>query len=747
MFLLLLLLVSLEVFGDLPSGEELANPENSLATQIISQDGEMMGTFFVENRINAEYNELPPYIFDALIATEDERYRNHAGIDFKALARVVTKTVIGGNRASGGGSTISQQVAKNLFKMRGQKFGGNPFKLGIQKLKEWVTAVRLEKRYTKDELMLMYFNTVTYMYQADGIKAAARTYFNKEVDSLDMGEAATLVGMVKNPSYFNPVRRLETTQGRRNQVFLQMVKNGFMTEEVKDSLSELPLEITLTRSNHNTGLAPYLREHLRLELDSILDNHADKKANGKDWNIYEDGLRIYTSINSKMQRYAEEAVAEHMEAHQKIFDKQWGRRSYEPWERFARKDTSFMRRMTVQSERYRLMKKAGKGIGEIRKAFDTPAEMTLFSWGGDKDTIMTPNDSIKYMNKILQAGFMCVEQSTGQVKAWVGGINHTYFKLNHVNTRRQVGSTFKPFVYAMGLEKGWSPCFEVPKAQIQFGPKYQYWKPKNSGGGYEGMTTLIDGLGHSVNTVAARIMYEFCTGEEHDDRTPQPIIDFVRKLGVISPIPSTPAIALGACDISLYEMVEAYTAFANKGVKTTPYFITRIENKEGKIIYNAEIETKAVLSEERAYLMTKMMQGVVEKGTGKRLRQKRGGAVRGPIAGKTGTTQDNSDGWFIGYTPELCAGAWVGANQPSVRFLSTAYGQGAAMALPVWGKFMHKVYADEELGYSSSNKFEKPDKELEMKYDCKVSEIIEGGIGWNELNDIEEHIHDHNAWD
>ena len=731
-FIVLILLVNWGVFGPLPTGEEIANPEANLATQIVSDDGELLGTFFVENRINADYEELPPYIYDALVATEDHRFYSHAGIDFRSLGRVFIKTILSQDQGAGGGSTISQQVAKNLFKIRGQSVSGNKFKLVIFKLKEWVTAVKLEKRYTKEELMLMYFNTVTYMYNADGIKAASKTYFNKPIDSLNLGEAATLVGMVKNPSLYNPVRRLEKTQERRNTVLGQMRNRGYISKEICDSVINTPLEIELTRSSHNTGLAPYLREHLRIQMDSILQNHAEPNPNGKKWDVYADGLKIYTTINSKMQTYAEEAVAEHLKEHQQTFNKQWARRSYEPWERFSRKDPNFMNRERKNSERYRLLKKAGKTQAEIDTIFNTPTQMTLFSWEGDIDTTMSPNDSIKYMNKILHAGFMAVDPGTGQVKAWVGGIDHRYFKLNHVNTRRQVGSTFKPFIYLMAMELGWSPCFEVPLNPPQFGTKYQYWRPRNSGGGTTGTTTLKTALAKSINTVAARIMYQFCTGEPGDDRTPQPIIDFVRKLGITSPIPPSPSICLGTADISLFEMVEAYTSFANKGVKTTPYLITRIEDKNGRIIYRANIETKEVLSEERAYLITQMMMGVVNQGTGNRLRRAKYGAHRAQIAGKTGTTQDNSDGWFIGFTPQLVAGAWVGADKPSVRFLATTYGQGAAMALPIYGYFMRKVFNDKSLGYDETLKFEKPGFELDMNFDCKVDETLEAGVGYQE---------------
>lgn len=744
---LLILSVALGLFGSLPSGDAIENPENDLATQILSVDEELLGTFFVENRIMATHPEIPQFMRDGLVATEDARFYDHAGIDFKALGRVLIKTVIGG-QSTGGGSTISQQVAKNLFRIRKENKKGGKLRLVIHKMKEWVTAVKLERKYTKSELELMYLNTVTYLGGAEGIKSASKMYFSKGIMDLTIPEASTLVGMVKNPSLFNPKKRLEMTKIRRDVVMKQMVKYDYLPQAEYDTLNKLPLELAYTAPDHNTGVATHLREYIRKDVwENEIEPNLPKKQNGEDWNLYRDGLKIYTTINERMQIYAEEAVNEHLKAHQATFDKQWNRRKFKPWEYGNKKDPKFMERGMKNSGRYKRWREQKVSKEECEKRFaNTKYDMTLFSWDGAIDTSMTPNDSIAYMSMFLQAGFMAVNPSDGQIKAWVGGIDHNFFKINHVKSKRQVGSTFKPIIYLNALMKGWDPCFKLSKSQVEFGPNYQYWKPRNSGGGktaYVGMTTLKEGLAGSVNTIAARIMYDFCTGEVTDPRTPQPFVDLAYKLGIETEIPPLPSICLGTVDLSLEEMVTVYTSFANKGFRVDPYLIKRIEDKNGKVIFRQPIKTEQVIPEEKAYLLTQMMRGVVEKGTGQRLRREYNGSLgktmnAGGLAGKTGTTQDNSDGWFIGFTPELVAGAWVGADVPSVRFLSTTYGQGAAMALPVFGKFMRKVMDDKSLGYNETKKFEKPSKELETDMDCEISSSISGGVGQNSDDQNEE---------
>jgi len=701
--------VGIRFFANLPSFTELDNPKLYEASELISDDGYILGKYYTENRSIAEFDELPTYLVDALVSTEDERFYNHCGIDYKGTARAF---IYLGKK--GGGSTISQQLALNLFDQRAT----NRLDRMKQKLKEIVTAVLLERRYTKEEIIAMYLNKIEYRYNSFGVKSVAKLYFSIPEDSiqnLNIQEAATLVGMVQNPSRFNPLRREELTTKRRNVVLYQMVKNDKLTRAQFDSISKLPLGIKYSPTTHNTGLAPYFREVLRADLK--------KWADENDYDVYRDGLKIYTTINSKMQRYAELAVNEHLKEHQKDFFYHWDKQlpNTEPWE-WGDKDRArpdLIKRAVKRLEIYKKLAEQNLSEEEIlKKLSENKHEMRVFSWAHDNyevDTAFSTMDSLKYYKKILHAGLLSVDPSTGYVKAWVGGINHKYFKLDHVkqSTKRQVGSTFKPIVYSLAIEdKGWSPCMKLPKAQITFHGAIRDWTPRNSPPKYEGYATLKGGLAGSINTIAARIMYEF--------NGPLAVINQAKKLGIVSDIPEVPSICLGTADISVFEMVGAFSTFANKGLHIKPNFIDRIEDRHGNIVYESEPQQREALNENTAYVMTNMLQGVTSfPGTASRLRHKYKFPASQPIAGKTGTTQGNTDGWFMGYTPQLLTGVWVGADDPSVRFRKTFYGQGAAMALPIWAKYYHKVYDDESLGYSRTTKFEKPKNELTIELDCE----------------------------
>jgi penicillin-binding protein 1A len=717
-FALFILLLSLGVFGKLPSFEELENPQSSLATQIISSDGELLGRFYKENRTNATYDELPEYLVQALVATEDERFYDHSGIDGRSLARVIFKTIILRDESAGGGSTITQQLAKNLY---GRPTSSNIFSLGIIKFKEWITSAKLERHYTKEEIITMYFNTVEYVYDAFGVQTASKTFFNKDVDSLKIEEAAVLVGMVNNPSLYNPVRFPDRTVERRNIVLYQMKEVGYLSETAYDSLKALPLDITrFKRQDHTSGEATYFREYLRQWLADWAE--ANPKPDGSEWNIYRDGLKVYTTIDSRMQLYAEEATAEWMTKLQAEFDKHWKDNKYEPWSYPYRGRTQpgLIDQAMKQSERYRLAKKAGKNEAAIKEEFNTPVETTLFSWNKPNrefDTLISPYDSIKYTKSMLHPGFMAIDPASGQIKAWVGGVDMRHFQLDHVNTgtKRQVGSTFKPFVYTAAIaDKGFSPCQEVPNLPVTFerGSRWglqRDWTPKNSDGKYGDMLTLSMGLGKSVNTITAYLLREVGI---------QPVIDLAHNMGIETEIPYQPSICLGVSEISVYEMTAAYTAFVNKGIAVRPVFVSRIEDKNGNIIAEFPTNRVEVMREEVASVMLNMLQYVVNSGTGNRLRRDAYGGLKGEVAGKTGTTQENTDGWFMGIVPQLVCGTWVGADDPVVHFRSTALGQGANMALPIYGLFMRKVYNDPSLGIREDARFQKFDGTPTIELDC-----------------------------
>jgi len=717
MVTLFIILLSVGVFGSLPSFEELENPQSSLSTQIISSDGELLGRFYRENRTNATFQEIPPHLIDALVSTEDRRYYDHSGIDAKGVMRVIFKTLILQQSESGGGSTITQQLAKNLY---GRPTVSSKFELAITKLKEWVTAAKLERRYTKEEIIVMYLNTIPYIYDASGIKTASKTFFNKAVSDLTVEESAVLVGMVQNPAYYNPVRFPERTLTRRNIVLHEMNEAGKLSDEDYTKTKEKPIVLDFKRQDHKSGNGTYFREYLRQWLAEWVKEN--EKPDGTKWDIYKDGLKVYTTIDSRMQTYAEAATAQWLTKLQKQFDDHWKGNKYEPWAYpySGRTNPELIDKSIKQTERYRKMKKAGASEAEIDKAFHTADSMTVFSWykkGYDLDTLMTPYDSIKYVKKTLNPGFMAMDPHTGEIKAWVGGVDMRYFQLDHVKPAqgRQVGSTFKPFVYTAAIaDKGFSPCYQISNLPVTFekGKKWSLnsdWTPKNSDGSYGGMLTLSQGLGKSVNTVTAYLLREVGI---------QPVIDLAHNMGVESEIPFQPSICLGTPEVTVFEMTAAYSAFANKGIAVRPVFVTRIEDKNGNIIAEFPAKRVEVMREEISAVMVDMMQYVMDYGTGQRLRRPEYGGITSQVAGKTGTTQENTDGWFMGMVPQLVCGVWVGADDPVIHFRSTALGQGANMALPIYGFFMKRVYADKTLGIDPAAKFPDFEGTPTIELDC-----------------------------
>lgn len=700
---LIVMLTSAGLFGKLPTIEDLANPRSNLASEIISADQQVLGKFYVENRSNSHFQELSPKLVDALISTEDARFHEHAGIDVRALFRVVVRTILGGDSDSGGGSTLTQQLAKNMFPREDLS------KIGVvfRKIKEWIIAAKLERNYTKNEILAMYLNTVDFGNQAFGIKSASRIYFNTTPDSLKIQESALLVGLLKGPSYYNPRRNYERSLTRRNVVLSQMVKYGKLEQEAYDSLKVMPIDLSRFQAeSHNAGSATYFREFLR---DYMADwCKKNKKPDGSTYNLYKDGLRIYTTINSRMQDHAEAAVKEHMKVLQKEFFAHWKGQKNAPFAYIPEsKIKQIMRQAMLRSDRYKRMKEEGASEADIEKAFRTKVKMKVFTWNGDSTVTMSPMDSIRYHKFFLRTGLMAMEPQTGYVRAWVGGINQKYFKYDHVYTgKRQVGSTFKPFVYAIAMREGWSPCTQVPNINICIPTPSGAWCPSNSSKAYEGaMVPLHAALAHSINKVSAYLIKQFGV---------QPVIDMIRHMGIKGHIDPVPSICLGTADLSVFEMTGAMSTFANKGVYLEPTFITRIEDKNGNVLADFVPRTDEAMDEQTAYLVIELMKGVVEGGTATRLRGKYGLTM--PIAGKTGTTQNNSDGWFMGLTPELVTGVWVGAEDRAAHFRSTALGQGANTALPIWGIFMKKVYSDSKLKVSRGD-FERP-KTLSVETNC-----------------------------
>ena len=719
---LVVLVGSIALFADLPSTGDLTNPKTNLASEVLSCDMKTLGKYYAENRVNVRYKDLDTTLVAALVATEDARFYQHSGIDGRGLLRVFTRTIIGGNESSGGGSTLTQQLAKMLFPREKHHSKWSILK---RKIKEWIIALKLERQYTKEEILTMYLNKFDFLNQAVGIKSAAQIYFNTTPDSLKLEQSAMLVGMAKNPSLFNPIRHMDTTLMRRNVVMFQMVKYKYLSKDKYESLKAKPIKLYFHPEDHNEGSATYFREYLR---DRFLKKWCSENLNpatGKNYDIYRDGLKIYTTIDSRMQRYAEEAVTEHMTFLQGEFNKLKKKNFPFSWKVTKEEIDGMMHAGMRGSDRYHKMKEAGASEPEIVKSFHTPVEMRIFSWKGDKDTVMTPMDSIRYYKSFLQTGFISMEPQTGFIKAWVGGINYKHFKYDHVKeAKRQVGSTFKPFVYALAIQEGWSPCMRVPNVRTCIDlPDGKQWCPDNADGEekFEGkMVTLKKALAVSINYVSAYIMKQF---------GPKAVEQFARRVGITSPIDVVPSMCLGTPDLSVYEMVGANSTFANKGTWIEPIFVTRIEDKTGKVIAEFVPKSDEAMNEEKSYIMTILMKGVVEFGTGVSLRSTY--KLTNPIAGKTGTTQNSSDGWFMGLTPDLVSGCWVGGEDRSVHFDNMQLGQGARLALPIWGKYMQKVYADKTLKLSQRD-FDKPTKKISIELDCSKYEKEEADDGLTE---------------
>ena len=723
-FISIFLIAGLGLLGKMPEFRQLENPKTNLATQVYSSDNKVIGKFYYnDNRTPLYYEEIPKNLIDALIATEDERFYSHSGIDLRSTLRAV---VYLGEK--GGASTVSQQLARQLFTGVRSR---NTLDAVIQKIKEWVIAVQLERRYSKKEIITMYLNLYDFNYNADGLRSAANIYFSKEPSDLLMEESAMLVGMLKNSSLYNPIRRPELVISRRNIVFQQMLRNDMLKQEEVDSLEQLPLNIQFNPQSHREGLATYFRAYLRqFMLNWIQDN---PKADGEKYNLYLDGLKIYTTLDSRMQTYAENAVKEHMSNLQDAFFEQntpkWNPTA--PFLDLSEKEVErLMDQAMRRSERWRKMKLAGKTEVDIKASFSQETAMKIFSWKGEIDTVISPIDSIRHYKHFLRSGMMSMDPQTGHVKAWVGGINYKHFQFDHVfQGKRQIGSTFKPFVYASAIDQlKLSPCDSFPDGFYcveakKFGA-HEAWCPKNSGDRYTGMRTLKNALANSVNTISARLI---------DKVGPGPISKLAAEVGISSKIPSVPSIALGTADLSVYEMVAAYGAFANQGIYVKPVMVTRIEDKNGTVLFEATPETRDVLSAESAYVTVKLLEGVTESGSGIRLRH-RGAEVnnpyfgtvvtgypyefQNPIAGKTGTTQNQSDGWFIGMVPNLVTGVWVGGEDRATHFNSIAYGQGATMALPIWAMYMKKLYEDPLLEISLDS-FPAP-KKVSIPLDCEL---------------------------
>lgn len=730
---LVFLMASWGVFGELPDETRLEDPEKDLATQIIGSDGKVIGKFFTENRTPVTFDDLPEHLVHALLATEDVRFYEHSGVDGRGTLRALA--FLG---ARGGASTISQQLAKQFFT---DQVSRNKFERGMQKVKEWIIATRLERRYTKEEIITMYFNVYDFLNLAIGIESAAQIYFDKQPQALNVEESAMLVGMFKNSALYNPKRNPVGVMNRRNVVLDQMAKYDFLSATQKDSLQSLPLGVNFTPQDHDKGIGTYVREYLRGYMKQWAKDNP--KPDGSLYNVSSDGLKIYTTLDSRMQRFAEMAVNRHMSQLQQEFDRQNKANPTAPFlEITPEEEDQIIESAMKRSDRWRQMKREGKSEKEIRASFDRPTEMTIFQYGGDADTTMTPRDSIRYYKSFLRASILSMTPQTGAIRAWVGGIDYKNFKYDMVRYgRRQIGSTFKPFVYATAIDQmHMSPCDTLPNTPYCI-PKGRFgipedWCPKNSSDRYGGMMSLKEALANSINTVTARLI---------DRVGPKPVIDLAEKMGIEKGrIPQAPSIALGTPDVSLYEMVGAYGSFVNEGVYVTPVLVTRIEDKNGTILYQNVPETRDVLSLESAFVTLSLMEGVTESGSGQRLRHTWAGtnpayktvtgypyAFENAIAGKTGTTQNNSDGWFMGMVPNLVTGVWVGGEDRSTHFADIAYGQGATMALPIWALYMKSCYADPELGISLEP-FERPEV-LTIETDCALYQATPSNQ--QELND------------
>ncbi len=699
------------LYGGMPSLTRLENPKSELASELYSVDQVILGKYFRENRSPVEFEDLSPNLVNALIATEDIRFEKHAGIDLRALLRVFTGVVSGGDK--GGGSTLTQQLAKNLFDTRGELNNGKLSRVPglrtlIIKTKEWLLSIRLERSYTKREILAMYLNTVSFGSNAAGIKVASKTFFNKDQDSLKIEEAAVLVGLLKAPSQFSPVYQPESSLLRRNVVLRQMYRYDFLDKTGFDSLSKLPITLDYRVENHNEGMATYFRSVIR---DYLLKWCADRGID-----LFADGLKIYSTLDSRMQQYAEETMAEHMKDQQAKFFEHWGDKN--PWVDDEFKEIPFFIEKTIRrSEKWEeLAQIYGEDTVAIYKELNKPVPSRLFSWQGEFDTTISFLEEFKYYKKFLRAGFMAMDPYTGHIKAWVGGINHKFFKFDQVmQGRRQPGSTFKPFVYTAFIDNGYNPCYEVIDAPVSFEVRYNketsIWIPQNSDGVFSGeKMTIRQALGRSINSVTAAIMKKM---------GPETVVEYAKRMGISSPLEPVPALCLGSSDVSLYELVGAYSTFVNEGIWTEPFYITRIEDKNGNILQEFVPNKVEALNEETAYLMIHMLKGATQERNGTALGLYRWGVLNGnEIAAKTGTTSNYSDGWFIGLTKDLVAGAWVGGDDRSIHFRGMTLGQGARTAMPLWGLFMKKVYDDPSLGIKKGV-FKRPLKPLSVELDCR----------------------------
>jgi penicillin-binding protein 1A len=758
LLIVLFVLISKEKLGPMPSFEDLENPENNLAAEVYSEDGVLLGKYYFQNRTWTEYKSISPNVINALLATEDIRFYRHSGIDVRGLGRVIVRSVILGQEA-GGGSTISQQLAKNLYKTRENdsiRYSKirQKLNLGVSKFKEWYTAVKLEKNYTKEEIITMYLNSFDFVNKAVGIKSAAQIYFNTSPDSLNIEQSAMLVGMLKNSALFNPMKRPDQTLRRRNVVLSQMVKYGYLKPLVADSLKKLPLALDFREEDHNLGLATYFREYLRTtmikyqpdrrmfsfdeqykEAQYQWDNNPlygwcrkNRKPDGTNYNLYRDGIKIYTTINSKMQKYAEEAMTEHLSKDiQPAFYRAAKRFRNPPYsDDLTRKEIDEIIQRTIRTtDRYRYLVRKKVPEDSIMISFNTPVQMKIFSWKGERDTVMTPLDSIRYYKYIMRSAFMVDDPHTGYVKAYVGGPDFRYFKYDGVTAqKRQVGSTIKPFLYTLAMQNGYSPCYEVediPRTfDVRIDGKDSTYTPRSSGPkAFHGKwVTLKWGLAQSENYISAWLMTQF---------TPQAVVELMHRMGIRSFIDPVVSIFLGTSDISLEEMVGAYGTFANKGVYTTPIYVTRIEDRNGNVISNFTPHIEEVISEDQAYLMLNLLQGVVNEGTAIGLRYNH--KLTNQIGGKTGTTQNHGNGWFMGVVPNLVAGVWSGWEDQSIHFETLGEGQGAHIALPVYGIFLKKLYSDPDFSIMEGDVFEKP-AGFSMELDCnkvKKSSSRRGG--------------------
>lgn len=738
--ILLFILISKGKLGPMPSFADLENPQYNLAAEVYSDDGVLLGKISVENRIWTDYKDMSPNLINALVATEDIRYYRHSGIDVRGLGRAIVRTILIG-QSTGGGSTISQQLAKQLYPRDTATVSSftRKARLAVSKFKEWQTAVKLENRYTKEEIITMYLNKYDFLYNAIGIKSAARTYFNTTPDSLNLQQSATLIGMLKNSAAYNPMRNYDRMLERRNVVLSQMAKYGYLKQSIADSVKKLPIEISFTVEDHNTGRATYLREYLRKIMErreptkSLYRNPAsyedalfewqnnplygwcnkNKKPDGTYYDIGKDGLKIYTTLNSKMQQYAEEALTEHLsqEVQPRFYRRAKTYRNPPYSDDLSKSETENLIMASLkQSDRYYIMRARGYSMDSIMNVFNTPVRMKLFSWRGELDTLMSPLDSIKYYKYFVRSGFMVEDPHTGYVKAYVGGPDFRYFKWDAVTQqKRQVGSTIKPFLYTIAMQNGYSPCHEVEDIPRSFPVADSTWTPRSSGpkAFYGKMVTLKWGLAQSENYISAWLMEQF---------KPSAVADLMHKMGIRSFIDPVPSIFLGTSDVKLEEMVGAYGTFANKGVYVKPIYVSRIEDKNGNVIARFTPKIEEVLSEETSYLMLNLLQGVVQTGSGRGLTVEPYN-FKNQIGGKTGTTQEHSDGWFMGVTPNLVAGVWSGWEDRAIHFETLGEGQGASMALPIFAKFLKKVYDDPQLGILQTDEFERPDG-FHIELDC-----------------------------